>query len=202
MRIAWAENPLETRVELDAADRLLLRAKLKVEYLEDRIVSAYFELTPKHTSHVDADARVVRAAQILDIDYVLDDEARDGKTLTEWLEAQAADYEQELLGKHVGDCTCVPCSCTKCHAENMLGVDTVRGLGKHSAYKIDSAFANGASIHEAVERLANYKPTHDPASSWPREDWEKHVPRWIEEGKRAHAWLAAYRDEHFAGGAR
>lgn len=34
-------------------------------------------------------------------------------------------YLEDLNGWHVGDCTCVPCSCGKCHAENLVGVDTL-----------------------------------------------------------------------------
>jgi hypothetical protein len=162
MKITWTENPLETRVELDEADKKLLFAKLKAEYLEDLIFSAHFELKSEKA-----------------------------------VDELVADYTQELLSKHIGDCTCVPCSCTKCRAESLLEIDTIRGLGKHSSYKIDSAFSGGVSIDEAVRRLENYQPTYDPNSKWPRSDWEQHVPRWIEEGKRARAWLVAYRDEHF-----
>ena len=161
MNIVWAKNPLETRVELDDADKLLLLERLKAEHLED-----YGE-----------------------------DQADD-----KWLEERAADYTQELLGKHVGDCTCVPCSCSKCYAEMLLGIDTTKGLGKHSAYKIDGAFSGDASIEEAIQKLENYQPTYNLSSSWPKEEWEKHIPRWLEEGKRAHAWLVAYRDAHFARG--
>lgn len=194
MKIVWAENPLETRVELDEADKKLLFARLKAEHLEDMIFSAHFELN----SEKPVDERVARAQRALDVYYISDDRELNGKTLTQWLDELVADYEQELLSKHVGDCTCVPCSCTKCRAESMLEIDTIRGLGKHSSYKIDSAFSGGASIDEAIRKLENYRPTYDPSSTWPKSEWEQHVPRWIEEGKRAHAWLLQYRDEHFA----
>lgn len=193
MKITWTENPLETRVELDEADKKLLFARLKAEYLEDMIFSAHFELKSEKA----VDERVANTSRVLDVNYICDDSERNGKTLTQWLDELVADYTQELLSKHIGDCTCVPCSCTKCRAESMLEIDTIRGLGKHSSYKIDSAFSGGASIDEAIRRLENYQPTYDPNSKWPRSDWEQHVPRWIEEGKRAHAWLVAYRDEHF-----
>lgn len=199
MKILWTENPLETRVELDDADRLLLRERIRVEYLKDLIYNAYFTLKPLEGAEIPDRERIERAFLALDVYYVFDDETRDGKSFDVYLDEQLAYYTAALTEKHCGDCTCVPASCSKCYAESLLGIDTIRGLGKHSAYKIDSAFAGGASIDEAVERLANYQPKYDPNSKWPREDWEKHVPRWVEEGKRAHAWLVAYRDEHFGG---
>jgi len=197
MKITWTENPLETRVELDVDDKLLLHERLKVEYLEDRLISTCIELNPDQRVNTTIEERVERARRALDIDFSLDDEEKDGQTLSQYLEGRAADFAQELMGKHIGDCTCVPCSCTKCRAESMLGIDTIKGLGKHTAYKIDAAFKGDVTIDEAIRRLEDYQPTYDPNSKWPRSDWEQHVPRWIEESKRAHAWLVAYRDEHF-----
>ena len=33
---------------------------------------------------------------------------------------------------HEGDCTAIACSCVRCHAEQILDVDTTRGLGKRA----------------------------------------------------------------------
>ena len=96
---------------------------------------------------------------------------------------------------HCGDCTCVPMTCTKCMAEEWLGINTIKGCGKHGLYKIDGAFRrNGGaavSIEEAIENLRNY----DPKADWA--GWEVHAPRWMAEAKRALGWLIAYRDAHF-----
>lgn len=169
---------------------------------EDKLVSI-FGLNLSNLDFPDAmdKANAERAAQAILKDKAIAEQEKVKAEIEtaklDIIKKEVADYTQELLSKHIGDCTCVPCSCTKCRAESMLEIDTIRGLGKHSSYKIDSAFSGGASIDEAIHRLENYQPTYDPNSKWPRSDWEQHVPRWIEEGKRAHAWLVAYRDEHF-----
>ncbi len=45
-----------------------------------------------------------------------------------------------LKNAHCGDCTCIACSCDKCHAEELLGIHTTRGLGKHEASYVEAAF--------------------------------------------------------------
>lgn len=197
MRIVWAKNPLETRVELDEADKQLLHAKLRIEHLQDQLFTAHRELTSERKATESFGKRVAAAVQALDVDFMFDDKERNGKTFSQWLDERVTDYTQELLGKHMGDCTCVPSSCSKCYAESLLGINTIKGLGKHSTYKIDGVFAGDVSIDEAIQRLEVYQPTYNQSSTRPKADWEQHVPRWIEEAKRAHAWLVAYRDEHF-----
>src|SRR6185369_3125953 len=81
------------------------------------------------------------ARRWLNLSYLLDDEpGTNGKTFSESLDQHVSDYVVELAGEHSGDCVCFPCSCVKCHAESLLGVDTIPGLGKHSAYKVGAAF--------------------------------------------------------------
>lgn len=201
MRIVWAENPLNTRVELDELDMRLLKEKLKSERLEDCLVSACFDLSSDALSRNKDKTAEERIAMVtLDINYLLDEAKRGDKTFSEQLDESVASYVQGLLDAHCGDCTCVACSCSKCHAENLLGVDTIKELGKHPATKINAAFKEGGDIDGAIRWLSTYQPTHDPKSRWAREEWAVHVPRWVEEGKRAHAWLVAYKDEHFSRG--
>ncbi len=203
MRIVWAENPLNTRVELDGPDLKLLKEKLKSERLEDCLVSASFDLSSDALSRnkdKTAEERIAMAVQTLDADYLLDEAKRGGKTFSERLDESVVSYVQDLLDPHCGDCTCVAYSCSKCHAEGLLGVDTTKGLGKHPATKINAAFKEGGDIEGAIRWLSTYQPTHDPKSNWAHEEWAVHVPRWVEEGKRAHAWLVAYKAEHFSGG--
>jgi hypothetical protein len=199
MRIIWATNPLETRVELNESDRLLLHERLKTEYLENKIVAVSLELDLKRHTESTLENRIAAALQTLDVNYSLDGIKRKNKTLNQWLSERVVEYEKSLLDKHFGDCTCLPCSCLKCHAEYMLNIDTIDGLDKHSAYKIDAAFKGNASINEAIERLASYQPIYNPASKWSKEDWEKHVSRWIEEAKQARKWLVAYKDMYLGG---
>lgn len=113
-----------------------------------------------------------------------------------WMNELHDDYVAALRGTHVGDCTCVPCSCLKCHAEGYLGINTIPGLGKHLAYKVNAAFGPDGerTIDEAIEYLANYdpKPT-SPMWDGRLELWESCLPRWRDEASRAHAWLIEHR---------
>jgi hypothetical protein len=111
-------------------------------------------------------------------------------------------YVTELQGHHVGDCTCVACSCSKCHAESLLGINTISGLGKHPANSINGAFGkdNQKSIDEAIDYLANYKidPANYTGEAWKKlGGYEQFVPRWLAETKHAHDWLVNYKNEHF-----
>jgi hypothetical protein len=193
MKIIWTPNPLETVVELDGHDRAILWHRLKIERLEERMGQAHFGLNPEdrewHNKNVKPrtlDEAVMAALKLLDVESVEDGLAEDVEF-----------YAKELAEKHSGDCTCIPCSCLKCHAETLMGVDTIAGLGKHEALAIDGAFAEGRTIDQALAHLADYRPTK--GKGWEKateEEFQAHVPRWVEEAKRAHAWLQKYRDAH------
>jgi|SRR5580692_7191686 hypothetical protein len=193
MKIIWTPNPLSTVVELDEHDLSLLWHRLKIERLEERIGQARFDLNQEdrewHNKNIKErtlDEAVASALKQLDVDNV-----------EEGLAADMTDCAKELSAKHSGDCTCVPCSCLKCHAETLMGVETITGLGKHEASYIDGAFADGRTIAEALGYLMDYRPTK--GKGWEQfmdEEFQVHVPRWIEEAKRAHAWLETYRETH------
>lgn len=97
-------------------------------------------------------------------------------------------YLKELTEEHGGDCTCAPCSCPKCHAESLLEIDTIQGLDKHSAYKIQRFFRTHSSIDEVIKELHNYEPELQFDGS------EKYIPRWKEEAAEALVWLQHYKD--------
>jgi hypothetical protein len=202
MRIIWNPNPLATVVELDKADRTVLWHRVKIERLEEKIGSAYFDLDAEHGKWLESigkgrsiDVAVAEALRHLDYAFISGDEKRRDKSFDEYIEELTQEYVQELASVHVGDCTCVACSCLKCHAETLVGVDTIRGLGKHEASYVGGAFepksAPPRTLDEVIAHLADYEPKDVP-------DWGiPHVTRWREEGRRAHEWLIAYRREHF-----
>jgi hypothetical protein len=206
MNIIWNKNPLCTVIELTEQEQELFKLKIRVKELEETIFEAHFEF-----DHLDWYNKAIKPKTLeeavqnvkknLDPSYIYGEGEHEGKGLDARVNELFEYYMADLQGSHVGDCTCVPCSCTKCHAEDLLGLNTIKGLGKHSAYKIDSAFGknNERTIDEALEHLKNYKvtPPTENLEGWARAGgWEQHVPRWTAEAKAAYEWLLAYRQAH------
>lgn len=209
MKIVWKENPLATAVELDEKDVVILRLRLRVEDLEERILGAHMELDPEHQvwarqhlKNVPADLEgfVARARAELRWPYVAGEESRSGETFEQRLDELVSHYVEELRGEHMGDCTCVPASCSKCYAEHLMGIDTIEGLGKHPGSKISGLFSrrpDGSfpSLDDVLERLRVYEPVNMSPETWPQADFDVHVPRWKEEARHAYEWLSAYKRE-------
>lgn len=194
MLISWAKNPLATKVTLDEKDVEILRLKIRVEELQELMFSAHWSLTTKvgdlqgaPTTEVDLEG----ARSSLDPKYYLEEK---GAALDARVNELLAHYLEELNSQHSGDCTCVPCSCSKCQAEDMLGIDTIKGLGKHGATKVQAALSQGRSYPEAIAWLENYDPVEPP--DWKRGDWEAYLPKWKAEAARAAVWLKAYQEAH------
>lgn len=187
MKITYNKNPLYTTIELDEQERKEFWYKIKLQEMENLLFEAHFNLEDGKYFNLNS------ARDAVDPSYYTVEEDVEKSKLDEHCDMLLNYYLESLQSCHVGDCTCVPCSCSKCHAESILGIDTIKGLGKHSAYKIDNAFGKGneKSIDEAIESLANY----DPKANW--EGWEAHAPRWNAEAKAAHEWLVAYKSKYF-----
>lgn len=204
MNIIWKPNPLRTVVELNDAEKVLLRHRIHIEELEEQIGTVRFALNPEdrewHNKHIgprSLEEAVTYALQHLDTSWSEEDATH--------LDDRLQHFIEELAGIHAGDCTCVPCSCTKCYVEELVGVDTIPKLGKHMAHKILGAFCprsvdgTEASMEEALEYLRDYRPVK--GAGWERfsdEDFQQHVPRWKEDARKAYEWLLAYKQERFA----
>lgn len=184
MIIKWAMNPLDTTFELTDADRERLKLAIQIEQLEECLSHIHWKL--KDGDRFDLE----EARKWSQYEHWCEEDSWVGKRTELLFKHAIAELEH---GIHCGDCTCVPASCSKCWAEELMGVNTIKDCGKHSLYKIDGAFGKtkGTSIHEAIENLRNYNPT----ANW--EGWEAHAPRWKAEAAKALIWLEAYRDEHF-----
>lgn len=207
MKITYTPNPLETIVELDETEIEMLRLKIKIEQYEERMFSAHWNLTrtPEYLAGLPRMKTVeeARAEALKDLDpsYWCDGEPT---KLDARVDELLQHYLEELKGMHIGDCTCVPCSCSKCHAESVLGIDTLKPFpGKHELHHIQSVFSRWnpetkehnkpeVSLDEALEKLRTYKP----AGTW--DGWEAHIDRWTQEAKRAYEYLLNYRNTHFA----
>jgi hypothetical protein len=202
VRIIWNPNPLATVIELDDHDKALLRLRLKIEDLQERLLIAHFTLSRDGGKAPLAD-RVATAVAKMDVVFILDDERRDGLSFDESLDAELVRTVDDLAGVHSGDCTCAPSSCLKCIGESLVGTDTTAGLGKHPGAKIYNAFLPASkgdpvpTLEEAIDSIRDFRPTMGPEWKRGEEDFKQHVPRWIREAKEAHEWLLAYQREHF-----
>lgn len=186
MKIHWSQNPLQTVVELDERDMEILRFKVALEEMEERIYGAHFYLEGAHLN-------IERAIRELDVENLED------VPFAKAIDQKLGWLVPSLSDAHVGDCTCVPCSCTKCHAESMLGINTIKGLGQHSAYKVDNACKASATLSEAIVKLQEYEAFRDGA--WltrPEEEFARYIPRWKNEAAWAAKWLQEYQREHFS----
>lgn len=179
MKIIYTQNPLKSIVHLDAHDRELFKLNIRIEELEENMFNAHFHLNPDDQYYDPVKAR----------NALYEDKAKLDDRVTELYEC----YMGNLAGEHCGDCICVPCACTKCYAENLFGIGTITGLGKHAASKIHSAFGkdNDKTLAQALDSLKNYNSN----TEW--KEWEKYSDGWIEDNKFAYEWLLKYKADHF-----
>jgi hypothetical protein len=184
MKITYNQNPMRTVVELDDDEKKEFWYKLKIEQLKWKLTGGRFYLCHEFDCY--------------DVNRAKEELTYDEAELNKYVDEMCDYYVKSLLDVHSGDCTCVPCSCDKCHAESILGIDTIKGLGKHEGSKISAAFdmksggVDGRSLDEVIEILANYKPR----AEW--EGWEAHAERWAREASNALTWLKAYKEQHFS----
>lgn len=193
MKIIYNKNPLLTTIELDDFEKKEFWYQIKLKEMEELLYGAHCYVEDSKYQNID------KVKKYVDPSYY---SSEDGKSaLDERCDELLEMFLSDLKNTHVGDCTCVPCSCTKCYAESILGVDTIKGLSKYSASKINSAFGkkNENSIEQALDNLLNYEPV---ISAEEKERWDKvggyeqHIPRWKTEAKNAYDWLLQYKKEY------
>lgn len=179
MKIIFNQNPLKSIVELTQFEKKELWYKVMVERVTELLFSVNFHLSDHYFD-------LERAKHLSNPDYYISDEGK--SELEKSVDQLAEGYIDELSKQHCGDCICVACSCMKCHAEGLLGINTIKGLGKHEANHIVKAFNDGRGIDQALIYLKNYNPSAD----W--DGWEKHAERWKKESERAYKWLTNYKE--------
>ena len=177
MKITYTPNPLDTIVELDEHEIEVLRLKLKLEIYEDKMFSAHYAL---NTTLDPEEAKEEAMKQLNPAKWCTDEMSLVDARVEELLQH----YLEELRGGHLGDCTAFPMSCSKCHAEQLLGIDTLKPYpGKSVLHVINLAFnykegeeskmrdmagaiewlqVGGETRTKALEYLLNYRNTHFP----------------------------------------
>lgn len=132
MKINWSENPLKTSIFLDELEKNIFAEKAKIRELKSAAQYASLHLRDRSDKFYDPD----RAHSLLQ--FALDEGA---------LAERTKDMLAELEGGfHCGDCTCVPTSCEKCLAEEILEINTLDGLKQHIGHQIDALFGREDSL--------------------------------------------------------
>lgn len=167
MNIIYTENPLCSRVELDAHEAQRFWDRIKIDEMEELLFDAHFHMQD------DAYHDMVAARRAVDPDYYMSD---DGPTkLDQRVQVLYDHYMSELVSSHGGDCTCLPATCSKCHAESKLGIDTTKGLGKHAGSYLMGMF-RGPEEKTCAQVIATMQANEALS----------------ETGKKALAWLIDY----------
>jgi hypothetical protein len=188
MEIDYHQNPLRSQVYLDDTEKKLLKANIKNEYLLEALAAVWYQFRTKEPPNLE---KIKEEVSFFDEDEKFDD----------YIDALYDTYISELEGgyTHIGDCTCIPSTCFKCLAEEHAGIDTIKGLGKHQAAKIHSAFKDKyTTLEEAIDFLS--KPiSEEPNAEYVNhpEMYRTHLPRWQSERISALKWLEDYRLKHF-----
>jgi hypothetical protein len=188
MKINWHQNPLRTTIDLDDRDRIqILRYIQNEEYYE--ILAGLDNWLSGKTWKYDEP----------NLEKVLEKVRGWSEICAMTIEhEEVKSFEDYLQMSHGGDCTCWPMTCEKCLAEAALGIDTIKGLRKHSANKIMGAFGEKGdrTIDEAI-RLLEEEPDYKKPETWPDSvDYDIHIPRWEKERESALKWLKAYKETH------
>jgi hypothetical protein len=166
MKITYTPNPLNTIVELDDHEKQILWYKVKIIEMENAITNAYFHLRDGQHFNLEEAKKDVNLEYFIGEDDEISEIDKHVTILVEY-------YIQDLQYNHDGNCTCFACSCLKCHAESLLGIDTIPGLGKHMARKIRNAFVykdgdtfKERTMEEAIEILKNNGREADTTYKW------------------------------------
>lgn len=188
MKINWNQNPFWTTVELDERDKQMILAAYQNEQYSDLLCDLNMRLK--------GEFRDLPLTDIEEIKTIADKWRAICNLEVESEEIQ--DYISYIDDQHGGDCTCFPCTCMRCYIEGMLGIDTLRGLGKHEASTVLGAFGKDGkkTIDEAITALEADKEYIKP-DTWPDSvGYEIHIPRWESERVNAIEWLKKYKEQH------
>ena len=188
MKINWNQNPFWTTVELDERDKQMILAAYQNEQYSDLLCNLNMRLN--------GDFSDPPLTDIEEIKTIADKWRAICNLEVESEEIQ--DYISYIDDKHGGDCTCFPCACMRCYIESWLGIDTLKGLGKHQAAKVLGSFGkkSNKTIDEAIASLEADKEYIRP-DTWPSQvGWDEHIPRWKKEREDALVWLKKYKEQH------
>lgn len=182
MKIHWHENPFLTIVELDDRDKEHLLLTYQRDQYEDILFDIEYYIDNEHDINY-IKKKLSRYADICNL--VVDSEI-------------IQNLIDELNYPHTGDCTCDSISCIRCKVEDMVGIDTIKGLGPHAARRVKAAYGDNANrtIDHAIVCLEKV-PVYERPDTWPNDlDYDAYIPKWENDRQHALTWLKQYKQEH------
>jgi|ERR1700691_1629201 len=187
MKILYNQNPLKTVIELDETDKKLVKLSIRYANLEDLtydIIDGILETIKNNIM----------------VDYKTLEKSSDRIELYDRINAATNnDYDfiiEELSGTHIGDCTCMPASCTKCRGEEYLGINTISGLTKHQACIISNIFNKENITIIQVLNLLLTKTWEKPDNWSSQKQWEEYLPGFKQTYLETYNWLYEYYNIH------
>lgn len=188
MRYIYKENPLATVVVLDDNEKQILWQKIKTNLLEELIFEIHFAL---NNNVID----IQTAKENSDINYLLRKD-QNGKTKidTETDELFQV-YLSSLSFEHCGDCTCIPASCLKCSAEEILGINTLEKYSKTYGSKISSIFEKVRTIDQAIKQLSLEPERNENFENISDEKWIVIKKDLIEKNQKTIEYLKEYKKD-------
>ena len=222
MQFEWAQNPLETKIIITDHEKEILWHKVRWNDVQWNAVGCHLaiEKLKKMVESEPFDIPAIRLqaneiSKALEYDSFYTSKGNDSDSTEKSGYDAEADHQlkyliQALDEPHVGDCTCVPCSCTKCQVEDLLGIDTLsidgEYPGKHVLHYVSFAFKtpneynkgtiipNCQTIDEAIEWLDDY----DPSAGSDKENLKEWFPKWKKDADSAAAYMRKYKIKHFS----
>lgn len=204
VKVTIMPDPLNAKVELtEAAKREFAWRMIMEDVFGNTIYSAYHDLDPKNKSFFDSLKRqknpqqdAFRKLESYVKMWFGEDETDGDDGVGDKLFERLKDWShvnfsiEELNMPHAGDCTAVACSCSRCQAESVLGINTLLS-GKHVNYRLAGMYFEETATQEAKDEAARKKQEFaekypSPMSAVDREAMIKaHQPRWDREAATA-----------------
>lgn len=139
MKIIYDRNPLHVKIYLDDKEKEIFKWKYIAKRLEDDLFTVRYYLTDEKGLSVEEALKFCREIP----DY----------------EKYATCALNSLLEEHCGDCTAFPASCSKCQAEDIMGIYSAppsKMIG-HAIFKAFGEIEGNGNITEEVLELLKVK---------------------------------------------
>lgn len=206
-------NPLNARVEMTDSAKRELALMIVMNEMFDDVFSAQWNLQTQRNMQDIKEGKDSTTRENYDVEaakrelkYVTDrwfgkDEDGDGwkgnlASADRWLQDKRVQmWFDEVNTEHAGDCTAVACSCTRCHVEDLLGIDTLP-IGKSVARSVASLYWQETATPEQKEeqRKRNEEFSKKYPSQWTPTPEQKAAQEaaWAETRRKA----LEYYEEH------